>query len=108
MNLAKVALYLEYIAFRLRYEYAPQTLGDIMSRPSPVHAVSPIENDKPAEDKKAKGTLVADPELVAMNKIAKLMAAIAPDERCRIATWFQAKYRPYLEPSRTETPDARD
>lgn len=111
MNLAKVALYLEYIAFNLRRE---ETMSKQKSEPStlplstegfkpsqyvhddkPAHATEPPAIPAAAQEsprQARQGAIVKDPELVAMNEIAKAMGHLGIQERERVLNWLVAKY----------------
>lgn len=105
MNLAKVALYLEYIAFNLRREetmskpkHEPVTLPLTTEGFTPATAGNPPEPAIPAAAQESpkqarQGAIVKEPELVAMNEIAKAMGHLSDLERERVLNWLVAKYR---------------
>lgn len=43
---------------------------------------------------KVKGRIVDDAELIAMNKIQRILAILAPSEAARVIAWLTAKNQP--------------
>ena len=52
-----------------------------------------------------RGTIVADPEIVALNQCNKALAKLGGEAQVRIVTYLQAKYlTPRVPPSAKEAP----
>lgn len=48
--------------------------------------------DKTTPDKAAKPAKKADPELLAMNRIARMLEVLSPSVRSRVAAWLYTRF----------------
>lgn len=101
MNLAKVALYLEWIAFKLRYEFAPETLnlkGDNMSKDKKWPEQGPLTdevgkgNDPEANQPARRPSRPKRPEMYAASRIDRILGELPPAEARRVLAMVNAWY----------------
>lgn len=102
MNLAKVALYLEYIAFCVRRQFAPHTIGVMpMARnevptdqlpPNPPPA--PEQPAAPGEATEEEGATrrATDPELRVMGRVLREIEDLKEPARGRVVRWLSSRY----------------
>lgn len=105
MNLAKTALYLEYIAYMLRYHYAPSTIGDriVAKNRSQTDPVTPepaiddqngklvdSESTAPVAPKKPKPLM--DDMLRATSRVDRLIQTIPENIRKWVIQYLVEKY----------------
>ncbi len=77
MNLAKVALYLEYIAFCLRRDDTPR--GEPTVKPTTL-----TNGAEPKAAEKPKGVLTRHPESLAMERVLRAIASLSLTARRRV------------------------